>query len=1302
MGGRAGNSRRRAAAVVALLVAMGAGLVACTTTPAGIEVTPAPLAFAQTTVGQSVNQNLTIKNNNTSGSVTIESMGLAGSGAAMYSDNFDDASSLVLGAGQSTTVAVTYSPTAAGTHDATLRVNHNATGAFSVPISGTAVAAPLGAQPLQATPASVAFPTTTLGQTANHDVVLKNTGTSGSVTVSSTSISGPAAAMFSDSFADTPVVLGPGETVTVTARFRPTAAGARTAALAVTHTGTNSPLKVPLGGTGQTTAPPVVLHRVNAGGPAVAGQPGTPTWAADTVAAPSPLVNAAATGNKVANNTATVDMTHSSVPAGTPMALLQNERYDESPSPNLAWAFPVAAGLPVTVRIYVADTYAPTQSVGARLYDVVVEGSVALRDVDVFALAGANKAVVLSAPAVSDGTVNVSFSHGVQNPAIGAIEVVTASDDSPPTLAASGGTNFAGATIRQTSTQNVVLTNIGTLGPLTINSTTISGTNAKMFADRFVDGQAVVLDPGESTSLPVAFLASSAGAKTATLTVNHTGTGAPLVLPLSGTANPPPSVIHPSFGKSQLTGTAALGLAAPTSLQFGPDGRLYVAQMDGNIRVLDIARNGDNDYAVAAAETIGLVNAIPNHDDDGVLNPSVAGRLVTGLLVVGTAANPVVYVNSSDPRIGAGSSGGAGGNDLNLDTNSGILSRLQRSGGTWTRTDLVRGLPRSEENHTGNGLALDPATNDLLLAYGGNTNKGAPSHNFAFLPEYALSGAILRIDLDAISSTTYNLPTLDDEGRPGATDANDPFGGDDGRNMARLVPGGPVQVYAPGFRNPYDLVRTTSGALYTIDNGGNAGWGGFPLPDGPAGTCTNGTVETSDSDNDALVRITGPGFYGGHPNPTRANPANTFNPSNPQSPVSAGNPVECDYRTEVERGALASFGFSTNGLDEYTAPNFGGALQGDLLAAGHDKGIYRIQLDAPGTAVTHSSVMFSTAAVLPLDLTAAGPDDPFPGTIWVADLLGDAIVVFEPADFVCTGADDPGLDEDGDLFDNADEIDNGTNPCSAADVPPDADDDHTSDRNDPDDDNDGSPDVSDRFALDPANGRATSLPVDYTWDNDAPPAGGILGLGFTGLMTNGTADYATLFDASKMTAGGAAGVVTVDEVADGDALGAANSQQYGFQFGIDVTASSAPFTVRTRLPAPFAGTSPLGNQSYGVFFGNGTQNDYVKLVVSANSGAGGFVVVREVAGTASTVTGPGPLWPAAGPTVDLLLRVDPAALTVQASYSLNGAAAVAVGPPQSIPASWLSGAAGPAVGIISTSTGPAPTFPATWDFLQVT
>ena len=70
-----------------------------------------------------------------------------------------------------------------------------------------------------------------------------------------------------------------------------------------------------------------------------------------------------------------------------------------------------------------------------------------------------------------------------------------------------------------------------------------------------------------------------------------------------------------------------------------------------------------------------------------------------------------------------------------------------------------------------NGLIM--VGNKILLNSGGNTNMGVPSNNFAFLPEYALSAAVLEIDLDAIGDTTYDLPTLDDEDRPGIVDEND-------------------------------------------------------------------------------------------------------------------------------------------------------------------------------------------------------------------------------------------------------------------------------------------------------------------------------------------------------------------------------------------------------------------------------------------------------------------------------------------------------------------------------------------------
>ena len=761
--------------------------------------------------------------------------------------------------------------------------------------------------------------------------------------------------------------------------------------------------------------------------------------------------------------------------------------------------------------------------------------------------------------------------------------------------------------------------------------------------------------------------------------------------------DPPPTI---GFGKSSLQGASSVN---PTSLQFGPDGRLYVAQFNGNIRIYTLARSAANAYQVTATETVNAIRAIPNHDDNGALNPGVTKRLITGMLVVGSATDPVIYVSSSDPRSG----GGSGGELTNLDTNSGVVSRLRRAGSTWVKLDLVRGLPRSQENHASNGLALDPASNTLYVAQGGNTNKGAPSHNFNFLPEYAYSAAILKIDLSAIGNTTYDLPTLVSERYP---NLSGPFGGDFGRHQAKVVAGGPVQVFAPGFRNPYDILINRKGRMYTIDNGANAGWGASPVNKGPAGKCTNDPNDPGNTQPDTLHLITGPGYYGGHPNPTRGNRANKFNASSPQSPVPVANPVECDFRGPDANGALTTFNTATTGFTEYIASNFAGQMKRDLLVGDYYGSVLRVKLNAGGNGVTLKQTLFSNVADHPIDVVARGDGDTFPGTIWMADITSGAIRVFEPNDYggvpppACSGSYNRSIDEDHDGYTNADEIDNGTNPCSAADTPHDWDHDFISDRNDPDDDNDRLPDTSDPFAVDPANGLSTHVPVSYTWNNGAANPGGILNLGWTGLMTDGHSDYASLYDPTKMTAGGAAGVMTVDSVPPGDAYAGSNTQQYGFQFGLNTQPSTTgTFTVHTRVIGPFAGLTPQGNESMGLSVGAGDQDNYVKLVVTANGGSPGVQLVKEVSGVASAgavaqVAMPGP------DSVDLFLTVDPASSTVRPRFRVTTGGVAGpitdLGPIKTIPTAWLASTTqGLAVGVISTSSGGTP-FSATWDLIE--
>jgi hypothetical protein len=167
-----------------------------------------------------------------------------------------------------------------------------------------------------------------------------------------------------------------------------------------------------------------------------------------------------------------------------------------------------------------------------------------------------------------------------------------------------------------------------------------------------------------------------------------------------------------------------------------------------------------------------------------------------------------------------------------------------------------------------------------------------------------------------------------------------------------------------------------NGLMYSWDNGPNSGWGGAP------GNCKNNVSEPGSTQHDALHLIDGEGYYAGHPNPTRGSKKNTFNKSKPQSPVSGSNPIECDYYGPGANGngvhpqneMLSTLPRSTNGLAEYTASNFNGKMQGNLLVASWDNKIYRVAFDGAG-GVDEFDAIFSNVGDKPLDVPALSDSD---------------------------------------------------------------------------------------------------------------------------------------------------------------------------------------------------------------------------------------------------------------------------------------------------------------------------------------
>ena len=712
----------------------------------------------------------------------------------------------------------------------------------------------------------------------------------------------------------------------------------------------------------------------------------------------------------------------------------------------------------------------------------------------------------------------------------------------------------------------------------------------------------------------------------------------------------------------------------PTVLTFGPDGRLYVGQFDGHIYALTLNAS----YDVTAVQLYNTIYNTPNFNDDGTPAPTVAGRQLIGLVFdpASTAGAPIMYVSHSDIRYALNNNGGAG---VLTDTHSGTVTRL--TGPNYdlpaSRSDIIKGLPRSRENHSTTSIIFNTTiANDpwLYIAQGSNTNNGAPSNHFSNLPEYYLSAAILRAKVKDPGFGTLDLESVDTAAEVTALS-------------------GKFEIYGTGYRNPYDFVWHSNGKLYANVNGGTDGFGDTP---GPADGCPTGVDINPGYLNDQL-RVVTAGSYGGHPNPARGEC--TLNDGSQQSLPRPANYVDPLLQYFARP--------STNGITEYTATTFDGQMVGNLIVAtyGQNQNVSRIVLNAAGTAV--QSITTLATFRQPLDVVSNNA-----GVIFVAEFGGDAITIMRPAivnNCPPPGAPSDSVDTDDDGYTDKDEVDNGTDQCSPASLPADFDQTNEwgagnvfkrSDLNDPDDDNDGILDGNDQLYLDYYNGTQTKMPVVFDWNPEDAPLGKVANTGFTGVqITNGVSRTIR----PNISVGAAGGFTSLLSHV-GTNAGSTNTQANALQIGFD---SRRPFKIETRVTEPFIGRIPAGNQAVGLFMGQ-DQDNYIKLVITANkngngNGGKGIQFASEVGGTlTNNPTGNNPTitLPNTG-NVDLRLTGNPVTNQVKAYYRIgsNAESAWQLIGTIAAPASYF-GASLPA-GILSTHAGTTEAISFVLDYFKI-
>ena len=405
------------------------------------------------------------------------------------------------------------------------------------------------------------------------------------------------------------------------------------------------------------------------------------------------------------------------------------------------------------------------------------------------------------------------------------------------------------------------------------------------------------------------------------------------------------------------------GGAAYTSIEFGPDGRLYVTTITGEIHRWDVASDGSIDKT--SKETLSL-----DYFQD------------TGRSIIGIAFDPedagTIWVtdNAPVPREGKAQ---------DTPEFSGQVSKITLgAGGSFAGAEAeayITGLPRSGGDHVTNSLEFraNPDAGQagepdhlLYVTQGSNSAAGRPDNAWGFRPERLLNAAALEIDprRDApqggfdVQTEPYDPSSNDPTFRTGQAFNDDgtvngfydPFASD-----------AVLKIYGEGIRNAYDLVWHSNGFLYTPTNG--TARGGNTLDD--PSTAISEQVGNLDKQFDYLFQVQEGGYYG-HPNSLlehyvvnggAGGPDNIYGSDNAANTNDNGNEyaagVVRDDDYDIDGAYSLGFNQSPNGAIEYTGDAFGPNLKGALLFAQFSTGdnVRVINVDPVTGRVTGDDVL---------------------------------------------------------------------------------------------------------------------------------------------------------------------------------------------------------------------------------------------------------------------------------------------------------------------------------------------------------
>src|SRR5439155_141703 len=373
-----------------------------------VSLSPTSLTFANQTVGTtSAAQFSTLTNSGTT-TITISSFAISGDFAFAGLGTCGTS----LAAGTSCTTSVNFKPTATGTRTGSVTITDSATGSpQTISLTGSGVSSSTPAASLS--PASLSFGNQTVGaSSAAQSSTLSNTGTA-ALSISGIAITGTNSGDFIQTHT-CGASLAAGTSCTISATFKPTATGTRTASLAVTDNASGSPQTAALSGSGVSSGTT---------GPLASLSPASLSFGNQTVGASS------AAQSITLSNTGTVALSIS----GIAIAGTNSGDFTQTHTCGAS----LAAGTSCTISV----TFKPTAT-GSRSAGVAITDN-ASGSPQTAALSGSGVSSSTTGPAVSLSPASLAFGNQTVS-TTSTVRYVTLSNTGNATLTFSGSFAISG------------------------------------------------------------------------------------------------------------------------------------------------------------------------------------------------------------------------------------------------------------------------------------------------------------------------------------------------------------------------------------------------------------------------------------------------------------------------------------------------------------------------------------------------------------------------------------------------------------------------------------------------------------------------------------------------------------------------------------------------------------------------------------------------------------------------------------------------------------------------------------------